>query len=101
MASDYVRGEMDVSAQKDMFSGFMSLTVWSSILILASVLGLTLIFVVGMNWMTATIIGAAVSVVLGLALQMKTAWYMTVAGLTVTCFIIGFISMGIGWALGL
>jgi hypothetical protein len=89
MASDHVRGEMDITHQKDTFDGFMSITVWSSILIVASVLSLTLIFAVGFDWMMSIVAGTALCVAAGMALGMKTNWYITVAVVTVLSLISG------------
>jgi len=89
MASDHVRGEMDITHQKDTFDGFMSITVWSSILIIASVLALTLIFAVQLDWMISVLAGALVCIAGGYALGMKTGWYITVAVLTVLSFVTG------------
>ncbi|MBR9824417.1 MAG: aa3-type cytochrome c oxidase subunit IV [Alphaproteobacteria bacterium] len=91
MASDHVRGEMDISDHKATFDGFMSVTVWSSLITALSVLYFTLVFAIGMDWMGALIASAVVGVVSGLALSMGTAWYMTVVGL----FILGIVCGGI------
>ncbi len=91
MASDYVRGEMDIADQKMTFDGFMAVSVWGSLLTAISVLYLTLVFAVGWDWMTSLIGVTVLSVVAGLALSMKTSWYMTVAGL----FVFGLITGGI------
>ena len=38
MASDYVRGEMDIADQKSTFDGFIAVSVWGSLLTVISVL---------------------------------------------------------------
>jgi len=41
---DYHRGEMDISEQKATYELFMGLTKWGSLLVAASILGLTVWF---------------------------------------------------------
>ncbi|MBO6797439.1 aa3-type cytochrome c oxidase subunit IV [Maricaulis sp.] len=91
MASDHVRGEMDITEHKSTFDGFMTMTVWSCLLTIVILLFFILVFAIGMNWMGALIATGVVGVVLGLALSMKTSWYVTVAGL----FVSGLIGGGI------
>ncbi|WP_300527056.1 aa3-type cytochrome c oxidase subunit IV [Maricaulis sp.] len=89
MASDYSRGEMDISDHKATFDGFMAVTVWGSLLTAISVLYLTLVFAVGMDWLASLIGVAVVSVLGGMALNMKVSWYVTVAGLFIFSLICG------------
>lgn len=100
MASDHVRGEMDISDHKATFDGFMSVTVWSSLITAVSVLYFTLVFAIGMDWLGALVAVGVVGVVSGLALSMGTAWYMTVAGLFVLGLIIGGIVQLFGAVIG-
>ncbi len=86
---DYNRGGMTIAEQKETFSGFMSLTVWGSALTAAIVFALTLIFAAGVAWPVGVLSGAAVGVVAGLVLGLKTGWYAVVVALTVLGFIIG------------
>ncbi|MFS2316890.1 aa3-type cytochrome c oxidase subunit IV [Maricaulis sp. D1M11] len=89
MASDYNRGEMDITDQKDTFDGFMAVTVWSSLLTIVSVLYLTLVFAVGMGWMAGLLVCTVVGIVGGLALNMRAAWYFTVGALFVMTLVFG------------
>ncbi|WP_300541025.1 aa3-type cytochrome c oxidase subunit IV [Maricaulis sp.] len=91
MAADHVRGEMDIAQHKSTFDGFISVSVWSSLLTGVTVLYLTLVFAAGFNWMASLIAVALVGILAGLALRMKMSWYVTVAGL----FVFGLISGGI------
>jgi len=100
MASDYVRGEMNIASQKSTFSGFISVTVWGSLLTIVTVLYLTLAFAVGMDWMVSLIATAIVGGVLGLALGMKTSWYVTVGGLFVFGLVCGGLVQLFGMAFG-
>jgi len=96
MASDYIRGEMDISAQKSTFDGVMSVTVWSSLLTLMSVFYFTLVFAVGTDWLSALIGVSVLSAVLGKLMSMSAAWYITVVGL----FIFGLVFGGLASLFG-
>jgi hypothetical protein len=99
MAADHVRGDMDISHHKATFDGFMAVTVWGSLLTAISVLYLTLVFAVGMDWMASLIGVTVVSVIAGLVMKMSTAWYVTVGGLFVLTLICGGIVQLFGMAL--
>ena len=91
MASEYHRGDMDVSEQEHTFSSFMGMSVWFGGFTAVVVLWLALTFATGMGWMVATIVAAIVGIVMGIVLKMKAGWYATIVGLTVAAFVIGFI----------
>jgi len=91
MAADHVRGEMNISQHKATFDGFMAVSVWGTLITALSILYFTLVFAVGYDWMASLIGCAVVGVIAGLVMNMKTAWYMTVAGL----FILGLVFGGI------
>lgn len=91
MSADHVRGEMDITEHKATFDGFMVTTVWSTLLTVVILLFFILAYAVGMDWMVSLIASAVVGFGLGLALSMKTAWYVTVVGL----FVLGLIGGGI------
>ncbi len=100
MASDYVRGEMNIADQKATFGGFISVTVWGSLLTIVSVLYLTLVFAVGIDWLVGLVATAIVGGVLGLALGMKTSWYVTLGGLFVFGLVCGGIVQLFGMVIG-
>lgn len=89
MAADHTRGEMDISHHKGTFNGFMSVSLWSALITGLSVFYLTLVFATGTDWLGALIGVAVLGALLGLVLKMKTAWYITVAGLLVFGLIAG------------
>ena len=91
MAADYTRGEMNIASQKSTFDGFMSVTLWSSLLLVVTLFYLTLVFAVGVDWMGALIGVGILGIVLGLLTSMKTSWYVTVGGL----FVFGLICGGV------
>ncbi len=99
MAADHVRGEMDISHHKATFDGFMAVSTWGGLLTALSVLLLTLIFAVGMDWMGALLATTVVSIIAGLVLKMSTAWYVTVGGLFVFTLICGGVAELAGMAL--
>lgn len=100
MASDYVRGEMDIAHQKSTFDGFIAVSVWGSLLTIVSVLYLTLAFAVGMDWLVSLIATAIVGGALGMALGMKTSWYVTLGGLFVFGLVCGGLVQLFGMAFG-
>lgn len=89
MAADYTRGEMNISGQEHTFSGFVRITLWSSMLLGLLVFYLTLVFAAGADWMTSLIGVAVLGYVLGLVTSMKTAWNITVGGMLVFGLICG------------
>ena len=66
MAADYTRGEMNITSQKNTFDGFIAVTLWSSLLMVVTLLYLTLVFAVGTDWMSSLIGVAIVGIVFGL-----------------------------------
>lgn len=81
--SDYSHGDMNVTEQSRTLSGFLRVTVWSSLVLIVVLLFATLAFAVSMGWFVSLGIAFAVGVLLGLALGMKGAWYATLVGLAV------------------
>lgn len=100
MASDHVRGEMDISQHKSTFDGFMAVTVWSSLITGLWILYFTLVFAVGFDWMGSLIACTVLGVIGGLALNMRTSWYMAVVGQFIFGLVCGGIVMLFGAALG-
>lgn len=54
-ATDYVHGEMEISAQKQMYSLFVQMVKWGSLGVSALILFLTLWFAVGTGFIGASI----------------------------------------------
>tara|TARA_R110002072_G_scaffold19558_5_gene72501 strand:+ start:886 stop:1188 length:303 start_codon:yes stop_codon:yes gene_type:complete len=100
MASDYTRGEMEITDQSQTFSGFIRTSIWFGGHTALGVLLLTLIFAVGMGWMVALMITFVAGVVMGLALQMKMAWYLFLVGASILIGITGLIAGLFGAMLG-
>lgn len=89
--SDYVRGEMDITAQKDTWKGFMAAFTWSSFLIVLVLAYATFTITMGMNWLVAMGLLAIAGVVGGLVMGMGSAWIVTVVGLCVVGVFLQFI----------
>lgn len=88
--SDYQHGTMEVGAQSGTFSGFMSGTVYGGAAIALVVIMPTLVFAVGMHWFPALVATVILGFVLGVALKLKGAWYVSVVGLAILTAIICF-----------
>ncbi|MDF1680086.1 aa3-type cytochrome c oxidase subunit IV [Ponticaulis sp.] len=81
--SDYVRGEMDITAQENTWKGFMAAFTWSSFLIVLVLAYAVFTITMGMNWLVAMGILAVAGIVGGLVMSMGSAWIVTVVGLCV------------------
>jgi len=87
--SDFVHGNMDIADQKATYEGFITVSLWSSLLIGLLVIFLTLAFSVHLPWMPVLFGCAAIGVVAGILLKMPGSWYGTLIGTTVLGLIIG------------
>ncbi len=82
--SDYKKGEMEVSAQRGTFDGFMGLTIYGG-----SLIGLALLFAiftvggVGLSWPPALLLTLITGIVIGIALKLKGAWYASIIMLSI------------------
>jgi len=90
MASNYTRGEMDISGHKKTFAGFMGTSVYGGAAIILSLLYPILVFGVHLGWLTALIVTFVVGVILGVALKFKSGWY---AGMIAAAIPVAIISM--------
>lgn len=83
MGEHYTHGEMDISDQSSTWSAFVKLTQWGS-LITALILAYAIFTItMGMNWMVALGLLAAVGIGAGFMMRMGAAWITTVIGLVV------------------
>ena len=80
---EYIHGEMDVKAQEATFSGFMTFTQWSSLILILVIGYATFTVAVGVHWAVALGGFAIVGVLAGLLMNMGGAWIATVVGLAV------------------
>ena len=75
---DYVRGSMDVDSQKAMYSGFLTSCAWASLLVIMVVGYATFALTMGVHWMVALGIFAAIGVIAGIVMNLGAAWFFTV-----------------------
>jgi hypothetical protein len=92
---DFKHGEMDIDAQKGMFSGFLKVVEWSSVL-LAMLLGLLVFaFAMGFGWFAGLAVWVVIGVAAGFLMNLGMAWWLTVIGSTVLFAIGGAIALGV------
>jgi len=91
MASNYTRGEMDISGHKKTFTGFMGTTVYGGAAIVLSLLYPILVFGVHLSWLTALIVTLIIGIILGIALKLKSGWYAGMIAAAIPVAIISFI----------
>ncbi len=89
MASNYTRGQMDISAQRGMFEGSMKAGVSCTLITAYTVLFLTLAFGVGTGWFTALGAGIAVGLVGGVIMKQGPWYWLTLVALSVIAGITG------------
>lgn len=81
MSEDYIRGEMDIEAQKGTWEGFMKVTLWSSFMIVLVLAYAIFTITMGMDWMVALGLLTVVGVAGGLFMGMGSAWIACVIAL--------------------
>ncbi len=92
--SDYKRGDMEVSAQRGTFDGFMGFTVYGGALIaLMLIFAILTVGGVGLSWFPALIISLVLGIIVGAVLKLDAAWFASITILAVltglVCFIVG------------
>ena len=91
-ASEYHRGDMDISAQKATWDGFMVGSIWGSLLIILTVGYATLAVAIGMNWMIALGLMTVFGIVSGLVMNLGGRWMATMVLLIILALVVqGFI----------
>ena len=84
MSEDYVRGEMDITSQKNTWDAFQKVTTWSAFIIVLVLAYATFTLTMGMNWLIAMGLLAVAGIIGGFVMSMGSAWIVTVVGL---CFL--------------
>jgi len=79
--SDYTRGDMEIEAQRDTFTGFMAWTAYGGAFLVVLLLFPILVFGANIAWLPSLIVSIVVGIVIGLALKLNGAWYATIIGL--------------------
>ena len=87
-ASEYHRGDMDISAQKATWDGFMVGSIWGSLLIILTVGYATLAVAIGMNWMIALGLMTVFGIVSGLVMNLGGRWMATVVLMVVLALVV-------------
>jgi hypothetical protein len=93
---DYHHGEMDITDQKATWNGFLTFSLWGGLITILTVGYATLAVAMGMNWMIALGIMAAVGIIGGLLMNMGGRWMATV----VLLIIVALIVQGAIWLFG-
>lgn len=89
MASNYTRGEMDISEQHSMYIGVIKVGVSCTLITAYALAFLTFAFAAGTSWFTSLGIALAIGVIGGVIMK-QSAWYWVVTVvLTVLTAIIG------------
>jgi type IV secretory pathway VirB6-like protein len=94
------RHGMDITDQRQTFSGFLTATVWSCGLIAQSVMLLTLAFAIGAGWWPGVLAFIAIGFVLGLVFRMGGAYWATQIALYVLLILGGIIIPPIAGMMG-
>ena len=87
-ASEYKRGEMDISDQKATWDGFIIGSIWGGLITILVVGYATLAIAIGLNWMVSLGLMAVVGIVSGLLLNLGGRWMACVVILIVLALIV-------------
>ena len=89
-ASDYNRGEMDITDQQETWDGFIIGSIWGSLLIILSVGYATLAVAIGLHWMVSLGLMTIVGIAAGLLMNLGGRWMATVVLLVLLALFIQF-----------
>jgi Bacterial aa3 type cytochrome c oxidase subunit IV len=95
--SDYVHGQMDMTAQAGMYQSFLVASQWGCVLIGAMVACMSLIWGADVKWLPAVLGCGALAIGAGLGMNMGGAFTITAALIT----LIGLLSGGVSTLVGL
>ncbi|MEM7492880.1 MAG: aa3-type cytochrome c oxidase subunit IV [Pseudomonadota bacterium] len=93
-SEDYVRGEMEIDPQKNMYDGVMKASMWGAIILMMAIGHSVLVLSIDMNWMVSLVLTTGFGLAVGLFMGFGAAWIATVialAGLAVFIQIIIFL----------
>ena len=62
MAEEYIRGDMDISEHKASFDGFIGVSVYSTLVIVTTLLCVILVFGAHFHWLTAMFVSVVFTV---------------------------------------
>ncbi|MDX1292399.1 MAG: aa3-type cytochrome c oxidase subunit IV [Hyphomonas sp.] len=99
-ASEYHRGDMDISAQKATWDGFVKGSVWGSLLVILTLGYATLSVAIGMNWIIALGLMAVFGIAVGLFMNLGGRWMATVVLLVILALVVQLFIALFGLVLG-
>lgn len=76
--SEYHHGEMDIQSQRSTWDGFITASVWGSLILVLSIGYTVLAVAIGVNWMVSLGLMAIVGFGAGLFLNLGGRWMATV-----------------------
>lgn len=89
-ASEYHRGEMDITDQQQTWNGFITGVVWGGLIIVMALGYATLAVAIGLNWMVSLGLMAIAGIVAGLVLKLGGRWMATVVLLILLALFVQF-----------
>ncbi len=89
MAEEYIRGDMDISEHKASFDGFIGVSVYSTLVIVTTLLCVILVFGAHFHWLTAMFVSAIVGGLGGFFMKQGAGYWATLVVLAIIGFIIG------------
>jgi hypothetical protein len=89
MAEEYTRGEMSISEHKATFDGFISVSVYSTLVVTVTLLCVILVFGAHFHWLTAMFVSAIVGGLGGVFLKQGAGYWATLVVLAIIGFITG------------
>ena len=87
-ASEYKRGEMDISDQKATWDGFIIGSIWGGLITILTVGYATLALAVGLNWIVSLGLMAVFGVLAGLFLNLGGRWMAAMVIMIVLALIV-------------
>ncbi|WP_018997537.1 aa3-type cytochrome c oxidase subunit IV [Hirschia maritima] len=81
--SEYVKGEMEIDSQSKMYSAFLKVTAWTSLILILMLGYATFTLTMGMNWMVAMALFAIIGAIGGSMLGLGGGFLLAVFGLIV------------------
>jgi hypothetical protein len=94
--SDYVHGQMDISAQSGTYQSFLVASQWGCVLIAAMVACMSLIWGADVAWLQAVLGCGALAIVAGLGMKMGGSFTITSVLITLVGLLAGGISTLVG-----
>lgn len=86
--NDYHHGEMDISDQESTWKGFLTFSLWGSLITILTVGYATLAVAIGIHWLVALGLMAAVGIGAGLLMNMGGRWMATLVLLILLALIV-------------